>query len=312
MKCSICIATCNRPQGLLKLLDSLSLLQIPDGVEVEWIIVDNTTTGTAHVIVENFMSRVAAPIRYFVQPIKNISLTRNLAVTHASGEYILFIDDDEMAETDWLKHHLAAAERYRADGVFGPVQPIYHPTTPHWIYRGRFFEEPYATPATGTTAEAMWSGNCLIRKSVLAQVDGPFAPAYGLTGGEDTFLFEALQRHGAHFIYCAEAVVYESVPQHRTTLRYLIKRGFKGGSLYTRRRLETATAHKTLTRLTLFCKASCYAGISLAMALFFVPFKASAGRWIIRVAANTGKLCSVFNYHPQHYHVAFKTRPGVK
>jgi succinoglycan biosynthesis protein ExoM len=312
MKCSICIATCNRLQGLLKLLDSLSRLKIPDGVKVEWIIVDNTATGTARVIVENVKSRFSVPIQYLVQPIKNISLTRNLAVAHASGEYILFIDDDEMAEPDWLNLHLAAAERYRADGVFGPVLPIYHPTTPRWICRGRFFEEPYATPVTGTTAEAMWSGNCLIRKSVLTQIDGPFTPAYGLTGGEDTFLFEALQRNGAHFIYCAEAVVYESVPQNRTTLRYLIKRGFKGGNLYSRRLIETAPSHKTLTRLALFCKAGCYAGISLGLALFFIPFKASAGRWFIRVASNIGKLCSVFNYYPQHYQVAFKIRPGVK
>jgi succinoglycan biosynthesis protein ExoM len=312
MKCSICIATCNRQQGLLKLLDSLSLLQIPEGVDVEWIIVDNTVTANAHVIVENFRGRVAVPMQYFVQPIKNISLTRNLAVTHATGEYILFIDDDEMAQTDWLQRHISTAVQYGADGVFGPVLPIYHPTTPQWICRGRFFEEPYATPATGTVAQAMWSGNCLLRKSILDLADGPFTPAYGLTGGEDTYLFEGLQRNGAYFIYCAEAIVYESVPQNRTTLLYLIKRGFKGGNLYSRRLIETATSHKTLTRLALFCKAGCYAGISLAMALFSIPYRATAGRWMIRVASNAGKLCSVFNVYPQHYQVAFKIRPGVK
>jgi len=312
MKCSICIATCNRPQGLAKLLESLLRQQIPDGVSVEWIVVDNTATASARSIVESYQKQTDVSITYLVQPIKNISLTRNAAVAQASGEYLLFIDDDEMAPADWLQQMVSTAQRFKADGVFGPVLPIYHPTTPAWISRGGFFEEPYATPATGAVARAMWSGNCLLRKSILNLVEGPFSPAYGLSGGEDTFLFESLQRNGAYFIYGAEAAVYESVPQNRTTLAYLLKRGFKGGNLYSRRLIETAVSHKMWTRLALLGQAGLYATVSLAMTLLLLPHRVAAGRWVIRAAANAGKICSVFNINPHHYQVAFKSKAGVE
>ena len=55
---------------------------------------------------------------------KNISLTRNRTVALASGDWLAFIDDDERAPAAWLEQLAETAERFGADGVLGPVEPV--------------------------------------------------------------------------------------------------------------------------------------------------------------------------------------------
>jgi len=92
---SICIATYRRPEGLSRLLDSLERLKLPTGVRVEIIVVDNDYNASAASIVLSRSSSLE-PIHYCVEPRRNIALARNRALVEASGEWILFIDDDEV------------------------------------------------------------------------------------------------------------------------------------------------------------------------------------------------------------------------
>jgi succinoglycan biosynthesis protein ExoM len=72
---SLCIATYRRPERLAAVLFDLTRqTRLPDEV----VVVDNDASESARPVVE---ARLAAgspyPIRYAVQPQKNISLTRN-------------------------------------------------------------------------------------------------------------------------------------------------------------------------------------------------------------------------------------------
>src|SRR5690606_7454807 len=58
---------------------------------------------------------------------------------------------------------------------------------------------------------------------------GPFDERYGLTGGEDTQLFERLRRSGAELRWSEEAVVYETVPASRVDRRWLVRRQYRRG-----------------------------------------------------------------------------------
>lgn len=57
-------------------------------------------------------------------------------------------------------------------------------------------------PATGTKAAFKWTGNCMVRASFVKALDAPFDARYGITGGEDTELFNRLEQQGAGFVYC--------------------------------------------------------------------------------------------------------------
>src|SRR5690348_2865186 len=118
---SVCIATYRRQDRLDALLSDLSRQRL---LPSEVIVVDNDAAGTARTVVERRCeSGPPFPIRYDIQPEKNIALTRNRTVELASGEWLAFVDDDERAPDFWLAGLAEAVTQYAADGVLGPVDP---------------------------------------------------------------------------------------------------------------------------------------------------------------------------------------------
>jgi len=137
---SLCIATYRRPEKLASVLqDIVAQRRLPDEV----IVVDNDAAGSARAVVSRQIE-LGVPFRilYEIQPLKNISLTRNKTVELSGGDWLAFIDDDERAPPEWLEQLLDAAERFGADGVLGPVDPVVPNTAPAWIRRGRFYDFP--------------------------------------------------------------------------------------------------------------------------------------------------------------------------
>ena len=98
---SVCIATYRRPDGLARLLQSIEDQVIVDDCEVEIVVVDNDP-GSAEDVVSQFAANSRFPVRYLTQSEPNISITRNVAVASALGEFIWFIDDDEVASPTCL------------------------------------------------------------------------------------------------------------------------------------------------------------------------------------------------------------------
>jgi len=129
---SICIATYRRPEGLSRLLDSLERLKLPIGIRIETIVVDNDSDASAASIALSRSGSIE-PLHYCVEPCRNIALARNQALSEASGEWILFIDDDEVADENWISEYLKLVEREPCDGAFGPVLPRFEVSGPGWI-----------------------------------------------------------------------------------------------------------------------------------------------------------------------------------
>jgi cellulose synthase/poly-beta-1,6-N-acetylglucosamine synthase-like glycosyltransferase len=150
-------------------------------------------------------------------------------VAPATGEFVAFIDDDEEADPQWLVRLWAEVQRNQDDGGVGPVLPKFNERTPSWLIRGRFFERPRYPTGTILAPWQTRTGNALIRRELLKTRPGPFDEAYDFTGGEDTDLFLRLIRADGRFIAVDSAVVYEHLPPHRTTVRWLLQRRFLAG-----------------------------------------------------------------------------------
>ena len=60
----------------------------------------------------------AIDISYIHAPARNISIARNACVEAATGKWIAFIDDDELASENWLQHHYDEAIRKGHDLEF--------------------------------------------------------------------------------------------------------------------------------------------------------------------------------------------------
>jgi len=296
---SVCIATYKRPELLKKLMESLSIQRINNNIKVEIIVVDNDPLGSARNIMEDFKNPQNFDLKYFIQPIKNISLTRNKGVENSIGEYLLFIDDDEIAAPEWIQSMVDTIQKYDADAAFGRVLSHFDGGTPEWIKRNPLFNRE--TSPTGTEAIYTRTGNCIIKMSLLKSIAGPFDPEYGPTGGSDTHLFKRLKKQGAKFINCFEGWISEYVPQERATANYIIKRSFRAGNSFTRRYLELGKGSKFFRFTKSVSVAFIFGLISIILSIVTLPDKYWRLYWASKIASNWGHLTAAFGYYGAAY-----------
>jgi succinoglycan biosynthesis protein ExoM len=298
---SLCLATYRRPVQLKLLLEDLTRqTRMPD----ELIVIDNDAAGSARQIVEERVAQ-GAPFRvhYEIQPVKNISITRNKTVEGASGDWLAFIDDDERAPPEWLERLLEAADRFSADGVLGPVIPLVPPTAPAWIRRGRFYD--YYRVPTGTVVPApkMRFGNVLVRGAYVRAVPGPFDPELGLTGGEDGDLLARVVQLGAKIVWCDEANVDEPVESGRLSLPWLMRRALSGGQDFARHTLRGRYGSVSAgIRAIFFLKAASQTVAAAVLTIAFLPLgRHRAAHWLTKVSANIGKMTVFFGWRYREY-----------
>lgn len=296
---SVCVATYRRPDGLRRLLAGLAGQRDP-GSDVEIVVIDNDAAGSAAAVVDQ--ARAELPglrLVYAVEPERNIAGARNAAVRLAAGDRLAFIDDDEIPAEGWLAHHAEAQSRYRCDGTFGPVLPILPVEAPGWVARGGFHDRPRHSSGETIPVDELRTGNAFVRAALLTGRAGPFDRAYGRTGGEDTDLFAALVGQRAHFVWCDEAVVHETIPAERTTLRWLLQRSFRGGQSYALRR--RAAAGWAVGLALALAGLAVFAG-SLAGALVALPFGCHRAVWCLRKGASgLGKAVALTPFRWEEY-----------
>src|SRR5260221_10646806 len=187
---SVCIVTYKRPNLLRRLLSSLQAQDLATIGRFEVIVIDNDAEGTARSVCESFGS---LGVRYAIEPERGIARARNRSVVMATGDAVVFIDDDERASPTWLRTLCEAAERYGAEIVSGPVVPEYLPLTPSWVLRCEIHDR--ARYASGARVTAMRTGNILIAKRALERYENPFDEKLGLSGGEDRELIARLMHN---------------------------------------------------------------------------------------------------------------------
>lgn len=225
---SVCLCTYKRLDSLKSLLEDLAAQTGGPGV-AEVVVVDNDAAASARELVEGLAQHYPVPLRYAVQPVQNIALTRNLGVELARGEWIAMIDDDERAPPDWLALLAATAQAQQADGVFGPVLYRLPEQTPGWLQRHDFFAQPRFATGSQPPPAKLYTNNVLIRRRTLCSEPGPFDPHYGLSGGSDVDLMSRLHAGGAKLVWCDEAAVSEVVEADRLNARWILRRYYRGG-----------------------------------------------------------------------------------
>lgn len=132
MKICVNICTWNRARELRITLQEMMLLEIPENVTWELLIVNNNCTDNTDKVVDQFLEQL--PIVYLHEKTPGKSHALNLAIKHATGEFIQFTDDDVRVSKGWLKRYADAATAYPDFSIFGGrVDPLYEAEPPKWI-----------------------------------------------------------------------------------------------------------------------------------------------------------------------------------
>jgi glycosyltransferase involved in cell wall biosynthesis len=165
-----------------------------------------------------------------VESQQNIALARNKSVQNAKGNFLAIIDDDEFPPNNWLLILYKALNKYKVDGILGPVKPCFEGTPPQWVLRGKFCEKPSHTTGTVLKWNDTRTSNVLLRKEIFNNSENKFNPLFG-RGGEDKDFFRRMIEKGYIFIWCDEAPVYETIPSERCKRIFMLKRALLRGKV---------------------------------------------------------------------------------
>jgi glycosyltransferase involved in cell wall biosynthesis len=162
---------------------------------------------------------------------------RNSGAAIMKGDILAFIDDDAVAEPDWLEHLSIAFAQENVLAAGGRIEPLWLSSAPAW-----FPEEFYwvigasyrGLPVRLAPVRNLWSGNMAVRRDAFEAVGG-FRAGFGKVGSrsspEDTdFCIRLLERFPQKTIlFTPEARVHHKVPAYRATWKFFLARCYNEG-----------------------------------------------------------------------------------
>jgi glycosyltransferase involved in cell wall biosynthesis len=237
---SIVICTWNRAPRLRRTLASLLQSEASALSCCEVLVVDNRSTDATRDTADAYVQTGA--IRYVLETNPGLSHARNRGVTEATGQWILFLDDDVLVAPTFLANYLAGMAAHAFAGYFGgPVRPLFDGATRAWT-SAVMTDHPwiYSCLDLGPLTRPFMPGqipfgaNMCIRRDLL--LDHPFSPELGyrhgaLIPGEEAELFAQLQGAGIAGVWLADCALQHCLPEERNSLRYLVRRAYGQGRM---------------------------------------------------------------------------------
>jgi len=284
----VCICTFKRLPFLRRLLIALAAQETDGLFTYSVVVADNDREQSAKRVVDEWAVESILRVSYCVEPRRNIALTRNKAIDHANGDFIAFIDDDEWPTKRWLLTLFTACRDYKVDGALGPVKPHFDETPPTWVVDGKFYDRP--SYPTGFVID--WrkgrTGNVLLKAGVFDGETAPFRPEF--LAGEDQDFFRRMIDKGHRFVWCHEALAYETVPSIRWNRAFMVRRALLRGGM--------SLVHPT-ARMTAIVKSI----IAAPVYTVFLPFALFLGQGrfmacLVKLCDHIGRLLALVGIRP--------------
>ncbi len=231
---SVVIATHNRPALLKKCLVSL-VPQVTPRTKAEIIVIDNSPRKTARKVVRYFPK-----VQYYAEKQLGLSFARNTGWKKAKGKYIAYIDDDSIADEDWIRSiYQQINKRPKIQAFGGSYSKHSTEKIPFW------FPPTYGTLSYGEKEKKLHIGqewlsgtNMIFSKKILEKMRG-FDPSLGMIGrtihyGEETDFLIRLSLNKTSVYYDSRLNVSHLLAKRKINITWLIKDSFiRGIDAYT-------------------------------------------------------------------------------
>jgi glycosyltransferase involved in cell wall biosynthesis len=230
MRATVAICTWNRARLLDQTLAGLRQLRPAAGLAWDVVVVNNNCTDDTDAVLERHAK--ALPLRRVFEPVPGISAARNRALAEATGDWIVWTDDDVLVDPGWLAEFAAATRRHPAAAVVGGrVEPWFEvPPDPALaeafeVVRIGFAgtdhgpdERPLGPPAE------VYTVNMACRRSAIAGLT--FDPRRGSVHGfqnkgEDLAFLRDVRARGGEVVWAPAMRVRHYVDPGRVTVDYL-------------------------------------------------------------------------------------------
>ncbi len=235
---SVVVCTRNRADLLRKAVASIVGQQFPKE-KFEIVVVDNGSSDHTGLVATEFNSQ--ANVLYLREDRIGLCVARNTGWEKARGRYVVFFDDDAIAQPGWLD---AVAEAFEHSSgtvgvIGGRVDPVWLGPRPDWLAdeiagaltildRG-----PQQKFITDARREWLVGANMAAPKAVLAEVGGfhPWLDRVGsnLLSSGDVYLQMQIIRRGYKCLYVPKMAIQHLAPPSRLTQAWFTKRFYWQG-----------------------------------------------------------------------------------
>jgi glucosyl-dolichyl phosphate glucuronosyltransferase len=235
MDLSVILCTYNRAESLRRTLETFSRLVIPPTVGWELVLVDNNSKDETRDVITEFARVSQFTVRYIFEKAQGRSNALNAGIAAATGDVLVFTDDDVLLHPDWLSNMSKTFKDFNCAAVAGRIVPVWNHPRPSWlemeeqqvVVHFEFGDEtrPLDRPPMGA--------NSGFRRDIFEKY-GLFRTDLGVSSNqritsEDTEFGFRLLGGGEKIIYCANAIIYHPVDPSRITKSYFLRWFYNDG-----------------------------------------------------------------------------------
>lgn len=233
---SVIIATYNRADTLARTLERYFAQEAANLVPHELVVVNNNSTDHTAEVIADFADE------YSLVPVfeekQGLSHARNAGIAAASGDVLVFLDDDVLVDKHWLIHLARCFQQTDADAVGGRSFLMIEGDIPPWF--GPDFRTLLSEVQLGYQRRDAGDGrrlfglNFAVKREALERVGGFDAglgrKGGGLLAGEERLLLRRIHDSGGKLMYEPRAVVGHLIGPDRLQWRYFVKLAYGIGS----------------------------------------------------------------------------------
>lgn len=268
---TVALITFNKRSTVEHCLKSLFSLDYPNS-RYEILAVDGGSIDGTLDVLRRFR------VNTIIETKKNRGLARNIAVRHARGDIVAFIDADCLATRSWLKDHVSIHGDPRVLVVGGSVIRGGHDSLPARIYHETYFAGQSPTLPRRITWD-LATCNASFKRSTFWQI-GLFPE---IDRGEDSLLCWDVLRKGS-------IVLYDPVPRvvhlhEQMNFRTLFRRTIEQG--HADREIQQAFGKRSPFKLPRSLFTALLLGPSLVLLRFL--------RYFVELASSTQRQLSIPN-----------------
>lgn len=231
-------------------------------------------------------------VKVFRNPFElGLSASRNIGVKLCRGDIIAFIDDDAIADDDWVKNIRHAVQEYDADIVGGPVLPLFLSKVPEW------FDIKQFGACIGINQKDIIGCNIAIKRSVFEKIgyfNENLGRKYGkLLSGEETEFIQRAKHAKMKIHFIPSAIVYHIIYPHKLTLYYLLKRIWWEGVTQYKHYISSLESSFSVNILKTLLKKM--GNITLSMLrILFIP--QNKRKWLLALILHMGFIFATIIY----------------
>ncbi len=227
---SVVVCTYNRAALLEKALRSL-FAQQTDPHSFEIVVIDNNSADETPQVVESLKTESPVTLRYFRESRQGNAYARNAGVDQAAEAIVAYMDDDVIADENWIAVMSSAfAREPELAFVGGRVLPLWESEPPSWLTNEHwaplalldYGTEPLSI--AGQTPLGLLTANIGIRKEVFAEVGGFLTSLQRVKGAigsmEDHEFLMRVCRAGKRGMYLPELITRAWIDPERLTKAY--------------------------------------------------------------------------------------------